>query len=311
MHRVNLDLDVLRTFVTGVELGSFAKAAERLARSSSAVSSQLKKLEGQAGTTLLRKDGRGLGLTDAGEAMLGYARRLLALNDEAVDAIAGQQLEGWVRLGLQEDFGETLLSGVLGRFARAHPRIRVEARIARNAELLDGVASGRLDLALAWQDGARLPHSETIAELPMCWIGSATERHLVRAPPDPLPLVSLEAPCVMRRAATDALDQAGVPWRIAFVSQSLGGIWAAAAAGLGITVRTEIGLPSSVEIRREVDWGLPALPRLSLALCRSDAEPGPAAARLAAILSEAVRERIARPYLAPPTMPEDQRVGTG
>ncbi len=128
MRRMVFDLDVLRTFATGMELGNFAKAADRLARSTSAVSAQLKKLEEQAGTPIFRKAGRGLALTEAGETMLAYARRLLDLNDEAAVAVQNVELEGWVRLGLQEDFGENLLPDVLGRFARAHPKVRIEAR---------------------------------------------------------------------------------------------------------------------------------------------------------------------------------------
>ncbi|RWG23752.1 MAG: LysR family transcriptional regulator, partial [Mesorhizobium sp.] len=112
MRRATFDLDVLRTFVTGMELGSFAKAAERLGRSTSAVSAQLKKLEEQAATPVFRKAGRGLALTEAGETMLGYARRLIELNDEAASAIRDVELEGWVRLGLQEDFGEAVLPEV-------------------------------------------------------------------------------------------------------------------------------------------------------------------------------------------------------
>src|SRR5579863_2056509 len=144
MRQMNFDLDILRTFTTGVDLGSYARAADRLGRSTSAVSAQLKKLEEQAGTPIFRKSGRGLALTEAGETMLAYARRLLDLNDEAASAIRGVELEGWVRLGLQEDFGESLLPDVLGRFMRAHPRVRIEARVARNAELIERVASGRL-----------------------------------------------------------------------------------------------------------------------------------------------------------------------
>lgn len=289
MLRTNLDLDVLRSFVTGVDLGSFAKAADRLGRSTSAVSSQLRKLDTQAGTAMFRRDGRGLALTEAGEAMLGYARRLLALNDEAVDAVRGQEIEGWVRLGLQADFGESLLSGVLGRFARAHPRVRVEARIARNAELLEGVSSGRLDLALAWHDGVQPVQGDILAEVPLRWIGGAEEAAPLAAMGEPVPLVSLEAPCVMRRAATDALDRAGIPWRIAFQSQSLSGIWAAVSAGLGVTVRTQIGLPRGVEALAS---GFPALPRLALALCRSEGEPSAATTRLASLLAAAIRDVV-------------------
>ncbi len=97
--RTNLDMDVLRTFVMGFELGSFARAADRLGRSQSAISSQLRKLEEQVGHTLVQKSGRGLVLTTAGESLLSYARRLLELNDEALDTVRGSDLEGWVRLG--------------------------------------------------------------------------------------------------------------------------------------------------------------------------------------------------------------------
>ena len=153
MRQTNLDLDALRAFVTGVELGAYARAADRLGRSTSAVSAQLKKLEDQVGIPIFRKAGRGLALTDGGETLLAYARRLLDLNDEAMNAVQGVALEGWVRLGLQEDFGEAILPRVLGRFARAHPKVRVEGRIARNAELVEKTMSGRLDLALAWDGG--------------------------------------------------------------------------------------------------------------------------------------------------------------
>ncbi|WP_199100131.1 LysR substrate-binding domain-containing protein [Dyella sp. ASV21] len=287
MRRVTFDLEVLRSFVTGVELGSFARAADRLGRSTSAVSAQLKKLEEQAGAPMLRKSGRGLVLTEAGEIMLAYARRLLDLNDEAAAALLGGELEGWVRLGLQEDFGESLLPAVLGRFARAHPRVRVEVRIARNVELLERVASGRLDLALAWEANVSTPHVERLGELPMCWIGAAGQPLAwTREQGEPLPLVMLEAPCLMRSAATHALDRAQLPWRIAFTSASLAGIWAAVAAGLGVSLRTPAGLPASVRALAPREYGLPTLGQQGLCLHRADAEPAPAVARLADILTQ-------------------------
>ncbi|MHC2453617.1 DNA-binding transcriptional LysR family regulator [Rhizobium leguminosarum] len=285
MRRTIFDLDVLRTFSTGMELGNFAKAAERLGRSTSAVSAQLKRLEEQAGTPIFRKVGRGLALTDAGETMLGYARRLLELNDEAAAAVHSVELEGWVRLGLQEDFGETLLPDVLGRFARAHPKVRIEARVVRNAELLERVTSGKLDLALAWSDGTLTAHCERIGEVPMRWIGPAEgQPGWQAASGEPLPLASLEAPCLLRSAATKALDEAGISWRLAFVSPSLGGLWAATAAGLGLTIRTPIGLPAKVRPLVPETIGLPDLPTLGLVLHRAEAEPQPAVARLAELV---------------------------
>ncbi|WP_395673743.1 LysR substrate-binding domain-containing protein [Inquilinus sp.] len=291
MRRITFDLDVLRGFATGMELGSFAKAAEKLGRSTSAVSAQLRRLEEQAGTPIFRKAGRGLALTEAGETMLAYARRLLALNDEAAAAVHGIDLQGWVRLGLSEDFGEALLPAVLGRFTRAHPKVRIEARIARSFDLLDRVGSGQLDLALAWGDGGALPHCERVAELPARWVGPASGDGVFGSSADePLPLAVLEAPCLLRTAATTALDRAGIPWRLAFVSPSLGGLWAAVAAGLGVTIRTDFALPAGVRTLQPA--GAPALPSLPLTLLRAEAEPDPVTARLAAILTQSVRDAL-------------------
>ncbi|MFY2642917.1 LysR substrate-binding domain-containing protein [Achromobacter insuavis] len=303
MRPVTFDLDVLRSFVAGVELGSFGRAADRLGRSTSAVSAQLKKLEEQAGVPLLRKAGRGLTLTDAGETMLAYARRLLELNDQASVAVRGTRLQGRVRLGLQEDFGEILLPHVLGQFARAHPQVRIEARVARNAELLERVAAGELDLALAWDHDAARPHGVRLAELPLCWIGPAVTDPAGAAPArdadGALPLVAFEAPCLFRSRATDALDRAGIAWTAAFISPSLAGLWAAASAGLGLMVRTPLGLPAGLRVLAPGEQGLPSLPPLSLSLYHAQGRPGPVAAALADIVQRGVRDSVA----ALPAMP--------
>ncbi len=122
-----LDLDALRSFVTGMECGSFAQAALRLSRSTSAVSAQLKKLESQCGAALVTKQGRHLVLTAEGEKLMSYARRLLALNDETLRALQGERLTGEIHLGMQEDFGESLMPGILGQFKRHHPQVRIVA----------------------------------------------------------------------------------------------------------------------------------------------------------------------------------------
>jgi DNA-binding transcriptional LysR family regulator len=297
MRQTNLDIDALRAFVTGVEFGTFARAADRLGRSTSAVSAQLKKLEDQVGIEIFRKAGRGLALTDGGETLLAYARRLLDLNDEALNAVQGVALEGWVRLGLQEDFGE-VLPRVLGRFARAHPKVRIEGRIARNAELVEKTMSGRLDLALAWDGGATGVHAERIANIPLCWLGAA-ERPIAWAAGqgEPLPLLALEAPCLVRTIACDELDRRGITWRLAFVSPSLAGAWAAAAAGLGVTVRTPIGVPRGVAVLDAEPLGLPALPSLGLQLLRANRDAGPIAAHLATIILQALRETMAEEWV--------------
>jgi DNA-binding transcriptional LysR family regulator len=298
MRQTNLDLDALRSFVTGVELGTFARAADRLGRSTSAVSAQLKKLEDQVGIRIFRKAGRGLALTDRGETLLAYARRLLDLNDEAMNAVQGAELEGWVRLGLQEDFGEAILPRVLGRFARAHPKVRIEGRVARNAELVEKIMSGRLDLALAWDGGATGVHADRIANIPLCWIGSAEEPlPWASGNGDALPLLALEAPCLFRTIACEQLDRHGISWRLAFSSPSLAGVWPAAAAGLGITVRPPIGLPKGVQVLNADSLGLPALPSFGLLLLRAKHEADPIAAHLATIILQALRETMADEWI--------------
>lgn len=303
MGRVLYDLDVLRSFSTGIALGSYARAADQLGRSTSAVSAQLKKLESQAGTPLLRKAGRGLELTDAGETMLAYAHRLLELNDEAAAAVNGTGLHGLVRVGLQEDLGEAVLPGALGRFARAHPKVRIEACVARSAELRERLALGQLDLAFIWDTGADTAplQAERVARLPLQWIGPAVPESPeapwwprtgrgARAGKEPLPLVLLDAPCPLREIATAALERAGIPWRHAFNSASLGALWAATSAGLGLSVRTSFGLPAHVRPIDRAGTRLPALPPMTLALYRRASEPEPAAQRLGTLLAEAIRQ---------------------
>lgn len=295
MSQANFDVAALRSFVTGMDLGSFAKAADRVGRSTSAVSAQIRKLEEQVGAPLFRKAGRGLGLTDAGEVMLRYARRLVELNDEAVAAARGTDLEGWVRLGLQEDFGESMLPGVLGRFARAHPKVRIEARVARNAELTERLDAGELDLALVWDDFKLTTRSRRasgvsvdLAKPAMHWIGSDALQW-TRDCGEPLPLVLFDGGCVVCSLATDALDRAGIAWRVALTSPSLAGLWAAAAAGLGMTVRTAYGLPPTVRTIDLGAYGLPALPALGLTLLRASSVAAPPVDQLAQIVVEAVR----------------------
>ncbi|TJV00268.1 MAG: LysR family transcriptional regulator, partial [Mesorhizobium sp.] len=126
----------------------------------------------------------------------------------------------------------------------------------------------------------------------MRWIGPAKRIETSLRDGEPLPLVALEAPCLLRTVATETLDRAGLPWRMAFSSPSLGGIWAAVAAGLGLTIRTDIGLPASVSAMTPEIAGLPALPKMALLLHRRDAEPEPVAARLGEILLEAARQAL-------------------
>lgn len=287
--QTNLDMDVLRTLVAAQELGGLGRAARRVGRSQSAVSQQLRKLEEQAGQPLFRKQGRGLALTEAGDVVLRYARRILELNDEAVAAVQGTAVEGVVRFGMPSDFAETWLPAALGRFKRAHPSVRVEASVDRNAALLERLESGQLDLVLLFGRGAR-SDAERLATVPMVWIGrEAGQRCDAEAP---VPLVLFEPPCVFRDTAIAALEAAGMPWRVAFTSPSLAGLWAAVDAGLGVTVRTAPSRPAHLAVLDKAA-GWPALPLTDLSLHAAGRRLSPATERLKDILLDTVPESLA------------------
>lgn len=273
-----------------MEFNSFAKAADRLGRSTSAVSAQLKKLEEQVGTPVLTKSGRGLVLTPTGETLLSHARRLLELNDSIFQTLHESQTAGTVRLGLQEDFGEHFLSDILRRFVQTYPSVNLEVRIARNAELLALLESADLDLALTWDTGHLSPYATRLGETQMHWIGARDVPLLAALDDSSLPLIMFDAPCVLRSAATQALDAAQIPWRIALTSPSVGGIWAAVAAGLGLTLRTRIGLPSHLTVVS----GLPPVPSLGYVLHSNGDDPTPATQQLAALIKTSLQEQAYR-----------------
>lgn len=285
MLPLNLDIDLLRSFTLGMELGSFAKAADRLGRSPSAISLQLKKLEEQVGETLLQKQGRGLVLTEAGEILLGYARRILELNDEARAAVrSAAKLEGWVRIGVPQDFAETWLPALLGRFSKNHPRVRVEARVDRGSSMVQSIEKGELDAALTW-GALGNPRSEIVARREVAWIGAENFR---RDPGEALPVVAFDAPCAFRKAAVDALDREAIAWRPAFASPSLTGLWAAVTAGLGVTPRIMEGKPAHLVALDPGKAGLPALGEIELALHTAESRLAPPVDELKRLLLEAV-----------------------
>jgi DNA-binding transcriptional LysR family regulator len=234
MQLANLDIDVLRTLAVSMDLGGFSKAAERLGRSQSAVSLQMRRLEERVGRPLFRREGRGLALTDAGDVVLGYARQILELNDQAVAAARGIAIGGSVRFGVPQDFGDSWLPSVLARFSRAHPSVLIEARVDRANKLVERIAEGGLDLALMWGNPS-VANTVTVQRLPMVWIGPKGYAVPKGAT---VPLALFESPCVFRQPAVEALEQTRRPWRLAFTSPSLSGLWAAAVAGLGVTVRS-------------------------------------------------------------------------
>lgn len=286
----NLDMDALRTFLATQQLGSLNRAAERVGRSQSAVSQQMRKLEAQVGQPLFRRQGRGLMLTDAGELILSYAHRILDLNDEAVRAVRGASVEGVVRFGLPGDFAETWLPAALGQFKKTHPGVRVEVAVERNGVLLERLDRGELDLVLVMGNESR-SDAEPLAMLPMTWIGPVGA-DIVLTPGVALDLALYNPPCFFRRAGIEALDAAGISWRLAYTTASLQSLWSGVAAGLGITLRTAAGLPSSLK-RLGTKEGLPPLPSVALCLHAGHRDTSPALAQLRRVVTECAGANLA------------------
>lgn len=281
----NFDMDALRTLVVGMELGSFARAATRLCRSQSAVSMQLKKLEQQAGQRLFRKNGRGLATTEAGEALLAYARKIIALNDEAAASIGTTAATASVRIGMAQDFADEVLPDILEHFCPKWPGVHVEAMAGRNYSLPEMVSRGDLDVAITFcQQGDNSP-GDMVAGLPMLWLGRA-------APPldfsdGCIPLVMFDHPCLFRQTAHEALDGAGLNRRMALTTQSLSGVWSALRLGLGLTVRTGRVVPEDMhDLGGEL--GLPVLPHIEIRLVSGD-NLSPAALDLRYIAKQVLR----------------------
>ena len=282
-----LDLSALQTLVAAVELGGFGKAAVRLHRSPGAVSLQIKALEERVGTELFRKTGRQQTLTDAGELLLGYARRLLALNDDAVLALQGMGMEGDVRFGMPQDFADSWLPPALAQFTRTHPLVRIGITVDRSPVLLSRLHGGELDLVLAFGDTST-PASEMLARMPVQWIAHPD---LLLSPDEPVPLLVLDQPCGFRESAIQALDRAGRPWRIMLTSASVSAIWAAARAGLGVTARTAIHIPQGLVIVGDA-LALPKLRAVTTSLHWDSMASKPAVAHLRSVVEETARQHL-------------------
>jgi len=267
LTNTNIDMHALRTFVHGFELGSFSRAAVAGGRSQSAVSGQLRKLETQIGERLVRRSGRGLELTEAGAVLLTYARRLLDLNDEAFASVRKSRVDGKIRLGITADFAETWLPDILRQFTEAYSRVQIEVQTDGSGRLREALTLQKLDLVLAWGDGSEIPMGEHLAGVPATWIGHPDLQLRGAAPANQtLAVVMYDAPCMFRAIGLRALEDAGVEPRIALTSSSLPGLWAALTAGIGTTVRTKIGVPSSLSILDPNTTGLPALPLVPLSI---------------------------------------------
>ena len=276
----NFDPDLLRTLVAFAEAGTLARAAAVVGRTPSAVTAQMQRLEDLAEVPLLKAEGRRRVLTEAGECLVGHARRILAANRDAWLSVSGTLAEGRIGLGLTQDFLGEALTGLLNAFARSHPRLRLDLRIGRTVDLAEDFESGRIALLIAARRSVA-PDEIAVLHEPMLWL-SAGGGLAVRTE-DAVPLAALDPPCGFREAAIAALDAAGRPYRIAATSSSLAGICAAVAAGIAVTARTARCLGGGL-VPAPKDLALPPLPSVEFSIrLRQDADD--AARRLGAVLT--------------------------
>ena len=284
----NFDMDALRTMVVGMELGNFSRAAAHLGRSQSAISMQLKKLEEQAGKQLFVRKGRGLVPTEAGDALLTYARKIISLNDEAAVSIGAAAATASVRMGLPQDFFEDVMPTAITRFSEERPQVHVEVFAGRNFALEEEVRAGRLDVAIAFFPRGSNRHGTRVASLPLKWLGGDRP---ISAPEDGrYPLVLNDHPCLFRQTAIQALEKAGKGWRPSLTTPSLPGVWAATRAGHGITARSMHRVPNGIR-EIEIDLELPRLPPIELRLLAAP-QLSPTAEDLCEILRNVVDELV-------------------
>jgi DNA-binding transcriptional LysR family regulator len=276
-----LDLELLRSFVSVVDAGGFTRAGERVHRTQSTVSQQIKRLEDDIGQPLLNRNGKDVTPTEAGERLLSYARRLLALAEEARDVVARPGNEGAVRLGVPEDFAAYRLAKLLATFSRSHPGLRMDVRADQSMYLKRDLERGDLDLALFKRDAGG---KDGIAVWPerVHWVTSKS--HPIHAATGSVPLIGFPAGCLYRSRAIHALESGGRHWHMAYTSSSLAGIQAAVAAGMGLSILSEMAIQADHRVLTAKD-GFSPIDRTEVALVASP-EANPATLRLAGRLAE-------------------------
>ena len=290
MDRV-LETDLLRTFVATAERGGFTRAAQALHLTQSAVSAQVRRLEDAVGAELFLRGPREVRLTPAGERLIGYARRILTLGEEALASLAEQGAAGTVRLGCMDDYATRFLPDLLAGFWRANPGVLVEVRTGLTAQLLDRLGA-ELDLVLGMLPARAARPGDAVRRDRPVWAGAvaaATHREPV------VPLALYPEGCLFRRWATDALDRAGRPWRCAYLSPSLGAVEAAVRAGLAVSAFKASTLAPDLRPLGPAD-GFPPLPEVDIVLRAVDS-PTRAVAAFASYLAA----QLADPPAAAPS----------
>jgi DNA-binding transcriptional LysR family regulator len=259
-----IDVDHLRTFLAIAETGSFTRAADLVHKTQSAVSMQMKRLEERVGRPIFARDGRASKLTEDGDRLLDYARRIVKLNVEALAAFHDKDLSGRVRLGVPDDYADRYLPEIMARFSRAYPGVEFTVMCEESIDLVKRIEADELDLAIVTATQSNRV-TETFRQERLLWIASS--RHSTHME-ETLPLALSRPTCAWRRAATERLDGIGRPYRIAFCSGNAGAIHAAVLAGLAISVSPESGLRPGMRVLTPGD-GFPDLPPCRVGLLRN------------------------------------------
>jgi DNA-binding transcriptional LysR family regulator len=273
------DTGLLRTFVAVVDTGGFTHAAKRLNSTQSTVSAQVQRLEDEAGCPLFVRSTRSVQLTSAGDTLLGYARTILHLNEDAQLRLSGQPQTGRVRVGASEDLSDTWLPKVLQRFGRLFPEVEVELEIGLGPKLFEKVATQELDLAVGGLCHGRAERRPLWSE-PLVW-AFAEDAEVPRV----LPMAFFPKPCPYREAAVRALAGSRRQWRIVCTSSSLAGVQAAAVAGLAITPLARHTIAPGLRTLNRADR-LPALPQTHFVLHARETDTQPMVSALGALIQE-------------------------
>ncbi|MBV1798956.1 LysR substrate-binding domain-containing protein [Siccirubricoccus sp. G192] len=287
-----LDPDLLRAFVLVAEGGSVTRAAQRVGRTQSAVSMQMRRLEELLGQPLLERGPRGMAPTPHGAWLLERARSFLAMHDEILAGFHAPGVAGTVRLGTPDDYALRWLPGILAAFAETHPAVEVQVTCAASTELVERLRRDELDLSLITEGDYHPSPGEatTLWRGPLHWVGSATQPIHRR---DPLPLALAHPGCCWRSAALRALEAQGRRFRVAYTSQTQTGTHAPALAGLAITISTPGPLPPGLR-RLGAAEGLPPLPEFGILLLRGGG----------GVVAEALAQQIEAGFQADTAMAE-------
>jgi DNA-binding transcriptional LysR family regulator len=271
-----LDIDQLKTFVAIADTGSFTRAADVVHKTQSAVSMQMKRLEERVGKPIFGRDGRLSRLTEDGERLLDYARRILRLNAECMSSFADAELAGRIRLGVPDDYADRYLPEILARFSHSNPKVEVTVVCEPTPMLAERVQSNDLDLAIITHVANRRP-AEVIRQERLLWVASA--RHAVHEE-TPVPLAVGRPNCNWRLAATEGLEHIGRPYRVLYSSWNSNAVGAAVLAGLAVGVLPESAVRTGMRVLGPSD-GFPALPSCKIGLMRNRLEPSALADALA------------------------------